>query len=324
MTALTRIPTAANLCVVRLAVTLAVLFAVACEPSSSGVSQPHTIWPSSGGCSTNCGAILNRDGTFVFRPYSPPLDGSSPLVLELKTPWGTTLATRRFREGANSWWPFTVDFTTDLDPTTPQTRALVAEPWTIRSISGPDFKARWIPNPQDVTLALALMASTTERIVTGQTPARVVTTGIVFEPNVLVAGRTVEARIDIENTGGSSARDVVVTTRSSVGALHNQRFAFGNLRPGKHKSQSLRMLVPAGVAGESITVVVVVDEAEGHGQPEITQTVKLVSGRSCPEGRFSRDRYEAKRAKMLKAVADGSMTQAEFDSYDAELVRCLD
>jgi len=318
--------TAANLCVVRLALTLAVVFVVACEVPMSGVSQSRRMWPSSGGCSTTggCSAILDRDGTFVFRPVSPPLDGGPPLVLEVKTPWGTTLATHRSREGAYSSWTFAIDFTTDLDLATPQTRALMAQPWTIRSISGPEFKARWIPNPQDVTLTLALMASATERIVTGPIPARVVTTGIVFEPNVLVAGRSVNARVDIENTGGSSARDVVVTTRSSVGALHNQRFAFGNVRPGKRKSQSLRMLIPSGVTGDSVTVVVVVDEAEGHGQPEITQTVKLVSGRSCPEGRFSRERYDAKRAKLLKAVADGSMTQAEFDSYDAELVRCLD
>jgi hypothetical protein len=217
-----------------------------------------------------------------------------------------------------------VDFASDLDPALPATRAIAAQPWTIRAASGPAFQARWTPGPQDVTLAIGLMdAANSERFVVGPTPAHVVTTGVAFEPKILVAGRTVSLRVEVVNTGGSSARNVVVTTRSSLAALHKQRFSFGHLRPNKRKSQTTQVAIPADVPGDSVTVVVSVDAAEGHG-PEITQTLKVATSGGCPEGRFSRARYEAKRAKLLKAVSDGSMTQAEFESYDAELVRCLD
>ena len=312
----------------RLALSLAVTL-VACVPQTqeTSSSRPPASWAPSGRCSTQggCSAVLDADGSFVYRPVVPPVESGASATLELTTPWKTTVAARRYREGLDSWWSFKVDFTSELDPAAPDTRALVTQPWLIRAPGDPAFVARWTPSDQDVTRVVGLLTASAQAIVTGPTPAKVVTAGIVFEPNVLVPGRAVIARVEIENAGGSSARDVTVTTRSSLAALHNQRFAFGNVKPGKHESQTSKIMIPASVTGNSVTLVVIVDEAGGHGQPEVTQTVKLATARTpCPEGRFSRERYDAKRAKLLKAVADGSMTQAEFESYDAELVRCLD
>jgi hypothetical protein len=306
---------------VRWALPLIVLVACEVPPTAFPVTQTQA-WPHSGTCSASggCAAILKRDGTFELRPFAPPIDAGSPLVLELHTPWGATATASRRRTLDDSWWAFAIDFTTDTEPSVTD----VAQKWTIRSTGETPFTATWTPGPDDVTLAVSLMSTASERVVQGPTPARIVMPGIAFEPSVLVPGHTVVARVEVENTGGSSARNVVVTTRSSVGTLHNQRFVFGNVRPGKRKSQAVRLAIPPTATGESATVVVIVEEADGHGQAEMTQTLKIKTDHPCPEGRFSRDRYETKREKLLKAVADGSMTQAEFDSYDAELVRCLE
>src|SRR5262249_28650702 len=156
---------------------------------------------------------------------------------------------------------FKIDFAANLDPSSPETSRLLARPWTISSPADPAFRAQWTPSREEITLAISLMTDANERIVTGPTAPHVVTTGIVFDPKELVAGHPVVAKIDVQNTGGSSARDVVVTTRSSVEPLHNLRFAFGNVAPGTHKTQSMRILIPSHVSGDSVTLVVSVDEA---------------------------------------------------------------
>ena len=44
----------------------------------------------------------------------------------------------------------------------------------------------------------------------------------------------------------------------------------------------------------------------------------------CPHGRLTREKYRAKRAELKAALDAGELTQEEFDSYDAELVGCLE
>lgn len=60
-------------------------------------------------------------------------------------------------------------------------------------------------------------------------------------------------------------------------------------------------------------------DGTGRAHPEACPDDVTVPGRQADTVQ-----YDAKRAKLQKAVDAGSMTQDAFDKLDAELVRCLE
>ncbi|MBS1118364.1 MAG: hypothetical protein H6Q90_592 [Deltaproteobacteria bacterium] len=288
-----------------------------------------------------CSGYLESD-RFQFQVRDPgSLDHAT---LELATPWKTTsvstgvttkmlMSVPSQETGSIQYelgvWSFEVDWNSDtLDPTTAEGRAQIARPWQLTS-KPIGLVAMWRPSAQDVVTIRERMVAAWNRVIEGKTPARVTSTGFTSDDNGLVVGGTATLRVSVENTGDSTAVDVTATSRSSLPQLHNLNFAFGNLRPGRKASKSVTVTLPATTVGEGATVVLTFSEATGHEPAELTQKLGFnkkaaFKKAKCPEGTFSRERYDKKRAKLQKALDDGSMTQDEFDTYDAELIRCLD
>jgi hypothetical protein len=296
----------------------------ACAMPQDPGHVPKQLDPERASCSITpgCFGTLRPEGELVFT-IAGPVHTELP-TLELVTPWGTkSVATRITNKYQVDTWSFAVDWNTDsLDPAMPEGRARIAQPWQLNSDTI-GLVAMWKPGARDVARAGELIAQATSRVIVGDTPARVTSAGFTIDEQGLVVGGTATVRIGVENTGGSTAVDVTVKSRSSLPQLHNLSFAFGNLRPGKQAAKSVTVTLPAKTPGDSATVVLTFGEAGGHEPPDLTQKLAFKKA-LCPDGRYSRERYDKKRAKLQQALDAGSMTQGEFDAYDAELVRCLD
>jgi hypothetical protein len=240
--------------------------------------------------------------------------------LELTTPWGTSATATPAADGGTS---FTVDWSAEvLDPTSPEGRAQVAQPWRIAS-GAMGLDATWSPAATDVKVINQLLARARDQIITGTTPAELVTTGLTVDGGALLAGAVSTVRLTVENRGGTSALEVSAKTRSSLAALHNLTFSFGKVQPGKRVTQSAPISLPADTAGGPATIVLVFREAGGHVPADLTQQLMVNAG-VCPAGTLTRAKYDQKRAALLRSLDAGSISRADFDKFDAELVRCLE
>jgi len=90
------------------------------------------------------------------------------------------------------------------------------------------------------------------------------------------AGHTFDLVLRLRNRGVGSAFRVVATTRSSVSALHGQRFEFGVLKPGEEKIRKRKIDFPSTETGTDAMVVLVVDEANGYAPPNASRRWSFV------------------------------------------------
>ncbi len=240
--------------------------------------------------------------------------------LSIAAPWGAVDGPHEL-VGSPPSTTFPIDWNVDFDPATDAGRARLAGPWLVQSAKHGTV-ASFNLGAAEVTRAAALVAQSRTRTVKGATPANLLTAGLTADGGALVVGGTTTVRISIENRGASTAREVTVTSRSSLAQLHDLKISFGLIQPGKQTTKSISITLPDGVTGDTATVVLAFSEATGQIPANVTQQLKLART-VCPQGKLTRAQYDQKRAKLQKAVNDGTMTQDEFNKFDAELVNCI-
>lgn len=240
--------------------------------------------------------------------------------LALRTPWGITLP-EQSAIGSPPAATFEIDWNLDnLDPKSAAGRARLAGPWVVQSSALGTIASIQLPDAE-VARAADLVGDARTRIVKGATPASLVTAGFTVDGGVITPGSPTTLRLSVENRGASSARNVVVTTRSSLAELHDLKVQFDLLQPGKKAERTLSVTVPGNVSNPTVTVVLLFSEASGQIPQPVTQQLKLVNT-VCPNGTFSRAEYEQKRGRLEGQLGKG-ITQDEFNKLDAELVRCI-
>lgn len=226
--------------------------------------------------------------------------------LALATPWGATVTAR---PGGDGMALFAVDWAAAGAVPAAQ----LASGWRITSGKA---AATWAP---DVEALAKVIAAARERVVIGGSPAQLSGS---MDAKGLEIGGTGELVITVKNGGGSTATRVEAKTRSSVAALHGLTFALGTIQPGATASLGRAVSLGADIVDDAATVLVTVTDASG-GSIEMTKKLALTRA-LCAGGKLTRAKYDEKRAKLKKTLADGLVTQAEFERLDADLLRCLE
>lgn len=233
--------------------------------------------------------------------------------LVLATPWGTTSAAKPAFDGTAT---FAVDWGAERAGALP--REQLARGWQVTSAAAKS-RAGWQPAATEVAQIADLIAQARDRVVVGATPAQLAPA---IEGKGIEIGGGGRLAVTIRNTGGSTATGVTATTRSSVAALHGLAFAFGTIQPGATATRTADVKVGADVTDDAATVLLVVTDGAGA---TVESTKRLPLTRAlCPGGKLTRAQYDEKRAKLKKTLADGLLTQAEFERLDGELLRCLE
>jgi hypothetical protein len=238
-------------------------------------------------------------------------DGAGPAgTLELATPWGAVVKATPAPDGTAT---FAIDWSDDR-----ATEAQAEAAWRVSSKSG--LATTWTASDAGRRVAIAQIAKTRDRIVTGSTPAALVANLVA---STILVGGTSQLALRVENRGGSTAVAVTAKTRSSVAALHGLVFDFGKIHPNKTVVRSVPVKVPATTTGDSATVLVTFEERAGNVPAELTEKLPLTRS-LCPEGKLTRAQYDDRRKKLEQGLASRTLSQEDFDKYDAELLRCLE
>jgi hypothetical protein len=240
-------------------------------------------------------------------------------VLTLTTSWGERLVASPGTDGVAV---FPVDWATaPTDPDAPGARDQLAVPWSVTS-SKTGLAGSWAPTPDEITLGLGtLRAARAAAIVTSEPPELAVT-AVTVDGDAIQPGTTAVLRVAVENRGGGTAIDLRAITRSSVPALHGLGLVFSNVQPRTSRTRTVEVAVPAALADTEVTIVLEWLEQRGHTPPETTARF-AVSRPVCPEGQLDRADFEQKLDKLRRLRDGGSLSQADYDRYEAELVRCL-
>jgi hypothetical protein len=270
-----------------LVATAAVVLAAGCEPI--GPAAPRARAPK--------GTRVELAGTFTFTPegalvltlaepctktqsgvYSQQVltpdaecDRSTlaKVALTAMTPWGGSvngvwLDARRV-EFRPAWGQ------TGIDPLADSTPYLITGAWTI----GP---LRWMPSLGDAQRMLGLIGDATDtqpELVRGGAPPSLEVSAIDVGGGALEAGGQRTVTVKVSNRGEGAAYRVVVTTRSSVAALHDQRLSYGRIAPGASKSRQLVVRLPMTESASDAMLVLVVGEGNGFAPHNVSRRVPI-------------------------------------------------
>ena len=242
-------------------------------------------------------------------------DGATAVgELALATPWGTSSTAKPAFDGATV---FAVDWTVERAGALP--REQLATGWKVTA-PATNSAATWKPSDKDLTQIAQLIAQARERVVVGATPAQLVPA--LDAAKAIEIGGGGQLVVTVRNTGGSTATSVTAKTRSSIAALHGLTLSFGTIQPGATATRTADVKVGADVVDDSATVLLVVTDGAGTS---VEMTKKLTMTRAlCPGGKLTRAQYDEKRAKLKKTLAQGAITQEEFERLDGDLIRCLE
>jgi hypothetical protein len=200
-------------------------------------------------------------------------------------------------------------------------RAMLRNPWKITA-DGLPLAAAWTPSSDEAAEARSLIDLASTRVVTTTVPASL-QASLVATGGSLAVGEASTLRLTITNTGGSSAVDVVLKTRSATEALHGLTAKLARVHPGSSVTRDFEVLVPiADGSGESARVLVGFKERNGRAPAELVVTIPF-SRSLCPSGVLTRAQYAKRRKKLQGNVDAGNLSREEFDRLDAEMLRCL-
>lgn len=271
------------------------------------------------GCTIKDNVMIEQHPTIVAR--SCDRVECDAIRVFAATPWGEEI---RGTWSNSQRITFHVDWQhSSLDPLADDAVAIAGRPWIISGTS-------WTPSYADARQIIKLVENATgkerELVRGGPRPTLEVATLEVAD-GVLHAGGESTLVVRIVNHGPGTAYRVAVTTRSSVASLHGWRLEFGMIKPAAEKIRRLRVKVPETETARDTMLVLVLTEGNGVTPPNISRRMPIAAppGRRkiCLAGQLTRAQYRAKLAELRAAVAAGDLTQAEFDSYDAQLVTCL-
>lgn len=131
--------------------------------------------------------------------------------------------------------------------------------------------------------------------------------------------KPVKVQCILRNEGGPRAMGTVTARLGPKGTPLATSVV---LTPGKTELAHFSFTVNAPL-GSPIDVVATLS---GPNVIAASTTVHGVVGRAavCPSGKLTRSEYKKKRDELQKALQAGALTQQEFDSYDAELILCIE
>lgn len=222
---------------------------------------------------------ISPNGTLVLalaRPCSQAVYGAFQCThtsLDLikvvaHTPWNQDLI-GTWRDASHL--EFEVDWrATAIDPLADNAAQMAARPWLI---SG----GQWTPTPTEVAAILEFIGNATDTEVEvirgGPAPKLEVSSSIADD--VLHTGDQSTLIVRIANHGAGAAYRVVVTTRSSIEALHGLRLSFGAIDPGAYKDRTLRVTVPTSETAPDTLLVLTVSEANGFMPDNVSRRMSI-------------------------------------------------
>lgn len=85
----------------------------------------------------------------------------------------------------------------------------------------------------------------------------------------------------------------------------------------------LTLTIPNNTKAGTLPITIALNTTE-TAQVQQQIALRISDTSTCPQGKISREIYLAKRKRAMEALGNGSMTQEEFDGYDAALISCLE
>ncbi len=140
----------------------------------------------------------------------------------------------------------------------------------------------------------------------------------------VVADAGARLRLECTVRNDSNATAAGIRLRVSVGSRAVGATDAITLAAGQSQVVVVSVRVPRGATPDQAVPLVVRVEKPGGGRLGVERgSIEVRMPTLCPDGRITRAQYEAKRASLEAAVDSGTLTQEEFERYDAELVGCL-
>ena len=137
------------------------------------------------------------------------------------------------------------------------------------------------------------------------------------------AGQTVHVECRVRNDGARARRVRVSAELAGVpGKVETEPF---DLDTSRMVTTTSTLVVPKGATLDSELPLNMRVRHEDSKQVE-TVTITLVIARQkiCPNGKLTRDQFAAKRKELKRTLDDGLITQEQYETYEAELVGCLE
>ena len=134
------------------------------------------------------------------------------------------------------------------------------------------------------------------------------------------AGETVTVRCVVENTGTAAAK-VELNTVFTGGVA--SRAPTREVPVGGRAQIDVQVTVPRDLPIGATADLLVSAQDRPSSSVARTKLAMVRKPKLCTPGQLTRAQYKTKLAGLRTGVANGILTQAQFDRYDAELLACL-
>lgn len=139
-----------------------------------------------------------------------------------------------------------------------------------------------------------------------------------------VPGQRLRVQCESTNPGDGPVRgvsfQVAVGKAAAAPAVGPAEFA-----AHAHVKFELNPTLPASVpAGTSVPITITMNEPDAVPVQQQISIKVIESHGVCKQGKLTRDGYRSKRKKLQDMLTAKTLTQDEFDKYDAEMVSCLE
>jgi hypothetical protein len=136
------------------------------------------------------------------------------------------------------------------------------------------------------------------------------------------AGQILHVQCTVRNEG-ARARDVRVWA-DLAGRPANSSPAPFDLDTSRFQALSFTLVVPREATLDSeLALTVRVRHADSKAVESEVITLVIARPAICPDGKLTRAQFETKRAELKRTLAEGIITQEEYDRYEEQLVGCL-
>jgi hypothetical protein len=137
----------------------------------------------------------------------------------------------------------------------------------------------------------------------------------------LDAGEAIKLRCQLDNSGSASATvDLEISIAGEVAVQFPEDVAAGG-----HTSFTVPITVPPELVLGAVVEIEIVASARGIAHSTCMAIVRgeIREQKLCVPGHLTGPEYRDKVDRMRAAVQAGTLTPAQFDAYDVELIRCL-
>lgn len=215
---------------------------------------------------------------------------------------GIQLSFGRINRGETKHRFSSISMTSDTDEPNPMVSAAVSSGNAPPSTTNSRLHLTAVTRPRPVPLQLACSS---------------------LDPEA-VPGQRLRLQCESTNTGEAPIRGM--SYQLAIGkAAATPASGPAELAARAHVKFELTPTLPSNVpAGSSAPITITIDAPDFLPmQQQITVRISESRG-VCKQGKLTREAYRTKRKRLQDALAAKTLTQQEFDTYDAEMVSCLE